>query len=403
MEARIAALKATEDAARDDDDKRHQAALALAAEAILTYGEGSAEAIRAMQHVADVEHDINEKRKANALKLSEARSEYEIAVLDTQAEAAQRSYEMGEVSGAQEIEQLRRIEQLKYEIRRKGIEAQLADDALSVTQRQLLNLELEQLEAQHAGKMDEILSAADVRLKQHTDAFVDTWTSSWAQGIEAMLNGTMTLSDGVRGIFKSLRDTVIQTISQMATKWIAEQLRMFVFETAQRVKGLAVKKAIDAESKASTVSTALTEVSAKGASAAAGAASSAAAIPYVGWAIAIGAAVAVLAAVLSFKSGIGSAAGGWDIGLENPMAQLHKKEMVLPAHLAERVRNMTEPGGGGGGVTHVHNWTVQTIDAKSFEGALKQHDGVIVKVFTELVRNHRFPAPGPDGTRMKLW
>lgn len=55
------------------------------------------------------------------------------------------------------------------------------------------------------------------------------------------------------------------------------------------------------------------------------------------------AAAAVFAGVMAFGSFI-SAAGGADLGNSSPIAQLHPKEMVLPAHLAEGVRDMTARG-----------------------------------------------------------
>lgn len=384
----VALLNAEEDAEKEHDAARLAAARQKATEDEAFYGKGSAEAIRAMQHVADVERDIDNSRRDNAKKLLDAKEEYELAGLAIEEDAIRQRYELGELSSTQELEQLAGLEARKYAIQRAGIEAQLADARLTATQRQLLNQELERLEIEHGAAMVAIDTQTSVRLKGITDDFVSSWTSSWAQGIEAMLNGTMKLSDGVRGIFTSLRDAVLQTLAKMATDWIAMELKKFVFFVATKIRELAVKKSIDAQSKASTVSTALTEISARGASAAAGAADSAAKIPYVGWAIAIGAAAAVLASVLSFKSNVGSAAGGWDIGLENPMAQLHKKEMVLPAHLAERVRNMTEGGGQAGTVVNLH---VSTMDAKSFEGTLRQNDSALVRVLTELVRNGRAP------------
>ena len=55
-----------------------------------------------------------------------------------------------------------------------------------------------------------------------------------------------------------------------------------------------------------------------------------------------------MAMVLGAKS-MFSAAGGYDIGSESPIAQLHPREMVLPANLADNVRSMS--GGGGSSLT----------------------------------------------------
>jgi hypothetical protein len=52
---------------------------------------------------------------------------------------------------------------------------------------------------------------------------------------------------------------------------------------------------------------------------------------------------------------VASAAGGWDEVPRDQMAMIHKKEMVLSAPLAEKIRDMTSRGQGGGGDTfHAH-------------------------------------------------
>lgn len=60
------------------------------------------------------------------------------------------------------------------------------------------------------------------------------------------------------------------------------------------------------------------------------------------------AAAATFTAVEAFGA-LASASGGYDIGSENPLTQLHAKEMVLPASIAEPLRGMIATNGGGGG------------------------------------------------------
>ena len=96
---------------------------------------------------------------------------------------------------------------------------------------------------------------------------------------------------------------------------------------------------------------------------------------------AAGPAAAGEATVMSVASMVSaSAAQGFDVpsGLSGLM-QFHPREMMLPAPLADKVRNMTEPGSGGGGGefhNHVH---VHTSDTKSFERLLKDANSPLMK------------------------
>jgi hypothetical protein len=81
-------------------------------------------------------------------------------------------------------------------------------------------------------------------------------------------------------------------------------------------------------------------------------------IPIVGPVLAPIAAAGAFAAVMAFD--VFSAAGGFDVpaGL-NPVTQLHAREMVLPAGIADPLRaNLANGGlaggGGSGGGTHIH-------------------------------------------------
>jgi len=78
-------------------------------------------------------------------------------------------------------------------------------------------------------------------------------------------------------------------------------------------------------------------------------------IPYVGPFLAAAAAPAAYATVAGVAGSVASAAGGWWEVPSDQMAQIHKKEMILPAEQAEALRALTAGGGRGGGQhTHVH-------------------------------------------------
>jgi hypothetical protein len=95
---------------------------------------------------------------------------------------------------------------------------------------------------------------------------------------------------------------------------------------------------------------------------------------------AIPAGVAAMTAALATFVPVAAAARGFDVGNFSPVTQLHPKEMVLPAALANRVRNMT--GGGGGGVTVVINAT----DAKSVRRLLLDNPDALGEAISQARR-----------------
>jgi hypothetical protein len=127
--------------------------------------------------------------------------------------------------------------------------------------------------------------------------------------------------------------------------------------------------------------------------AAAGAAESQASIPYIGPVLAVAAAAAMLALVLGFKGGGGgkssptvpSAAGGWWDIPRDTLAMVHEKEMVMPAHLSEGMRDAIEGGGfGGGPAVHIH-----ATDAQSVANLFRNNKGALAAALKEQFKNLR--------------
>ena len=70
-----------------------------------------------------------------------------------------------------------------------------------------------------------------------------------------------------------------------------------------------------------------------------------------------------------------SAAGGYDIpGGVNPIVQTHAREMILPASLADPMRNMLAGGGGGG---HTLNFNISANDGASVRKMLIDNKSTI--------------------------
>ena len=183
-----------------------------------------------------------------------------------------------------------------------------------------------------------------------------------------MIQGTTTLKSAILNLSQSIVASFIDMVVKMATEWIANQMAMAV------------------TGKAITAASATSQITANAATAASGAASSQASIPYVGPVLAAAAAAKMLALVLGFTS-MASASGGWDVD-QGGLSMIHAKEMVLPAHLAEGVRNMVSGGGSGksGGDVHLHVNAMDSRDVKSF---FKKHGNAVADSLKGPSRNFR--------------
>jgi hypothetical protein len=168
---------------------------------------------------------------------------------------------------------------------------------------------------------------------------------------------------------------------KIALDWVKNEL----FKTAATRGGAAARGALEAAASGTTVlaksAEATAVVGANAAEAASGAAASQAAIPFAGPALAAAAFASIMALVLGAKSSIPSARGGYDIPAGvNPLAQLHQEEMVLPAGLANPMRELLA-GGGNGGAVHIHTKGGDFIHKNDLARMLKQlgRDFVLVR------------------------
>jgi hypothetical protein len=173
--------------------------------------------------------------------------------------------------------------------------------------------------------------------KREWGRIVDPIVASWGTAVVKLVEGTETFHQALVHVGQSILQTFVRAVEQMVEQWIVNLL---------------VGKTVQQQTAASQIG------SYAGVAGAAGVSSMAGAPPPLNLtAPAFGAAMA--GAALAFASF--SAAGGFDVpaGM-NPLTQLHAQEMVLPARLANPMRDMLARfggagrGGGAGGDAHLH-------------------------------------------------
>jgi hypothetical protein len=346
FDGELAQLRAREAEFRANADARLEVAQEIAARLAAAYGQDSKQYQDAARRVVDIERD----KQAQLRQIREIRADVgtssALAQVEAEAEVAAALTDLGLQTNAELIAQDQAFEERRYEIRRQGLQERLAlaeadpdRDPVRVAQ---LNAEIEELAMQHESALRGIRSAGLKEQTANWRAMFGTMQSGFASVIQNFLKGTLTIGNAVRGLFVAVAESVVQMLAQVAAQWLANAI-------LQRVIG-----------KATASSTIVGQAAAAGAG---GVASMAAApFPINLGAPAFGAAMA--AAAMAYQAAIPAAAGGFDVpaGM-NPVTQLHQREMVLPASLADGVREMVGQGGGGrGGAVTVH---VSAIDGKS--------------------------------------
>ena len=252
--------------------------------------------------------------------------------VDAEAEAARQKFDIGATSNEQYIAQEQQFEARKYAIKRQAmleelqLEAQTTNDPQKQAQ---INAQLEALEQQHQQALGKIQQQAAAQSQQNWKQLYSGMQSGFASAFTGMLNGTQSLAQGIKNLFKAVLDSVIGVLANIAAQWLASAIM-------QRIIGK---------------TTAVSQIAANAGIAATAAMASVAAIPFYGWAMAPGVGASTFATAMSYQAST-AAAQGFDVPAGvNPVTQLHQKEMVLPATLADTVRDMAGQRGPGAQMT----------------------------------------------------
>lgn len=305
--------------------------------------------------------------------------EVEIERRKQAAEAAMELDEMvakhrADASGAsigQVIAMETQFEAQRYQIAMQALQSRLellsTDPTKSIVEIAKTHADIEKAEQEHSKR----LLAIQQQTQRQQRGWYDAWTaniqSGMAQLFQSIATGSLKVRDVARTAMIGLLDITTNILSQMAAQWI--------------VSNLIGNK--------STFASALSRISAHAATAGAAAVASTAAIPIVGPALAPAAGLAASSAALAFSSLLApsaSAAGGYDIPASiNPVTQLHAREMVLPAPLAETVRSAMGEGGGGRQPVNM-TMSVQAVDPQSFERYLKNNGATVARAMQDVMR-----------------
>lgn len=317
-----------------------------------------------------------EQSDEQQIKALEIESERQRALegVEVDADAARQRRELGEITKLELLQQEQTFAQRRLDIDRQALAERLAllekDPNMSPVERLRLLNQIEEMERQHQEVLRGIRAGIEVEEKK--DSFTNRMETALSSSFARMMTTARSFKEGIAGVFQSIYSTIAGKISEIVAKWIMGQFTMTAATTSAKA----------AETTA--------VVSANAAQAASGAAASQASIPYVGPALAIGAAAAMLAFVSGFATK--SAAGGYDIPAGvNPVVQTHAEEMILPAKYANVIRKMAggeggEGGAAGGGAAPLAV-TINATDANSVRRLFENNGHVLARVLKEQLRD----------------
>lgn len=370
FDAEIAMLRKQEAEAGNNAAKKLQIAEKEVAEIGRVYGLGSKEYEKAEQRRVQIAREATnqiQQIKDSALETERNRA---LAMVDADEDIARLSLDIGAITKEQLLAQEMQFEQRRNEIKMQALNDRLtlADPESDPVKYAQLKAQIEALEILHQQKMRQISVQQASAAAQPGANLFRGMEDAYERALTGMLTRTMTFRQALNSVYKQIFTTFLQ---EMVTKPLAQMMVRFVRETI--LHKLMGQSQVQSQVAASTqtMTTKATEATAvvgsNAAEAASGAAASQASIPYVGWALAGAAFAATLAMVMGAKSSIKSASGGYDVPAGvNPVTQIHAEEMVLPAHLANPMREMLAGGGGGGGI----NINISALDGHSVKRVL---------------------------------
>ena len=350
------------------------------------------ESIELRKKVAALDLEIMKKSIKDGEGLAkEAISEYQRNGLDEIAieeEKAKRKKDLGEISAQDFIKQQQTYEDQRYQIEQIAqnarIELQKQDPSQDPVALQIQLDKLLEIRQKHAKQVEQLNTALANQTKQDFQNMLAPIENAVSTSVQGMIQGTTTLQKAMQNLMQSILASFVSSLTKMAGEWIATEL----VKTGSAKAGSAIRQALGIEETSATIATKTTEgaavVSVNAAEMATGAAGAVAPTPFIGPGLAAAAFASAMALGLSAKS-LFSASGGFDIPAgANPLTQLHASEMVLPAHIANPLRESLANGGAGGGDTHLH---VHAVDAPSVERLFRDNGHLLAREMRRQARN----------------
>lgn len=240
---------------------------------------------------------------------------------------------------------------------------------------------------------------AAAEFKKSWDGVVNPLVSSFTSGLLQMAEGTKTFAQLMASIGQQiLNDFITNVVDRKVEAWLWGEVSQTGATNAQSLMRKSIQGIESMFGIATSKTTAAADITASAAQAFAAAFAATAAIPIIGPALAPGVAAASYGGAMG-GLGLLAAEGGFDVGNFAPLTQLHPYEMVLPARLANPMRDMMGSfqaanfngfGGsndsGGSGDTHLHLHMGAGADGPSLQRWFNDHGDKLVTSLNSRLR-----------------
>lgn len=316
-----------------------------------TYGDKSRQYIAELRKVEEAERQHKETMARLEQEKADAAKQAALSRVETERETLRYQKEMGDISETQELQGLRNLKEQEYQIELKAAQDKAALITGDVVARQKAMDQIQQMAEKHTLEMTKLDHDYSLAVRDDWRNLLQPISSAFNTSIKGMIQGTLTFQKAMSGIAQAILASFVDLGVKMVADWAARQAAKMLITSGTAAQETAVQSTAHAAQMVQQKMLGVAGVMSNAAIAATAAMASVAAIPFYGWAMA----PAVGASTYGMAMGyLASAEGGYDVpdGV-NPLTQLHKREMVLPAKQADVIRNMADNGGGMGDV-HIH-------------------------------------------------
>lgn len=309
----------------------------------------------------NIEKEVEEQKKIAEAKVNIEKDSAQRSI-SIQEEANNQKYALGNISFQEFTAQQLSLENKKYDIEKSSIERRMEVVKNDELERLKLQDELIKLEGKHYATQERLQTASLAHVNENYQHMFNGFSSGIKNMTEQLMRGTISWKNA----FKTMCGDMVVEFAKMQVENVAKMLW-----AAAIGRGITIQKAI-------------TERFANATSAAGGAYKAMAGVPYIGPALGAAAAAAAFAGVMAF--GLPSAAGGWGEVPNDGLAMIHKKEMVLPANLADKVRNMSDTPLTSA-PNNTYHFNISAIDGHSVKDMFMKNGGSIMKAINAQSRN----------------
>ncbi|BAE50545.1 phage tail length tape measure family protein [Paramagnetospirillum magneticum] len=304
-------------------------------------GERSKDYQDALRKIGEMEREAAEQTKRIEREKAEAKRQFARDSLALQAEELAIQQQTGQISALEQIAQLRKLKDQEYALEKKALNDRKALYRQGTVEYQRAMNDLAKLDQKRA--LD--LKKLDAQQLAEHKRVISEWTAPMKGAMSTMvsgvLQGTMTMQQLFGRALEGIATKYAEKGLEIAMDWAENQLAMALStESSAAQQTAAVTEETTTAIMESQIAAA-GSISADAARAAAAAYASICAIPIVGPALAPAAAAEAYASTEAWLGAVAVAERGWgEVPEDNAPALLHKKEMVLPADIADPLRGL---------------------------------------------------------------